>query len=83
MIRLPVRATRAGRCLVPGVDVRVYIIRLFEIADALRESYFGETDMENTRSIMVLGDEALFAKLGELNISVDILDSPHRVDYPR
>jgi hypothetical protein len=31
---------------------------------------------------MVLGDDALFGKLKALNVPLDVLDSPRRVDYP-
>ena len=41
------------------------------------------TILVNLEIMLLSQPEPLFAKLGELNISVDILDSPHRVDYPR
>jgi hypothetical protein len=73
---------REGIAVVPGVDVRAYRIRLFQIADSLRGTRFGEGDLTNKRSIVVFGDDALFAKLEELRVPLDVLDSPRRVEYP-
>jgi hypothetical protein len=73
---------RHGLIVFPGADVHVYLISTFEIADSLRDTYFADQDMENKQSFIVLGDDALFEKLKELGISLEILDSPIRVDYP-
>lgn len=73
---------REGLIVFPGADVRVYRVRLFEIADSLLESYFSEEDMENKQSFIVLGDDALFEKLKCLGISPDVLDSHARGRYP-
>jgi hypothetical protein len=73
---------REGIAVLPGANIRVYRIRLFDISDSLRESHFSQRDMTNKRSIVVFGEEALFAKLFEIGVPLDILDSPMRVDYP-
>ena len=73
---------REGIAILPGSSVRVYRIRLFEIADSVRETSFGESDLKRAQSILVLGDDAFFAKLTALNVPLDVLDSPRRVDYP-
>ncbi len=74
--------SREGVAVLPGANIRAYRIRLFEIAESLRESNFGEEDMTSKQSVVVFGDEALLAKLAELDVPLDILDSPRRVDYP-
>ena len=68
--------------ILPGITTPVYRIRLFEIDDALRETWFAEPDMENKRDYIVIGDEALLAKLSELAVPLECLDSPWLVDYP-
>ena len=72
----------AGLSVMPGVSLHVYRIQTFEIADELRDTNFGDRDMQNQWSRIVLGDDALFAALLERGIPVEILDSPRRVDYP-
>jgi len=67
---------REGIAILPGSSVVTYRIRLFEIADLLREKSFGERDLERTQSIVVLGDDALIVKLKALNVPLDVLDSP-------
>jgi hypothetical protein len=62
--------------------VQAYRIRLFEIADALRETNFAEPDMRNKRTFAVVGEEALVSKLTELEVSLAILRHPRDVDYP-
>jgi hypothetical protein len=73
---------REGISVLPGVEVRVYNVRLFEVADDLRETNVGEADLRNLRSVLVLGDDALLVKLEELGVPLDLLDLPRRVDYP-
>ena len=73
---------RNGILVLPGAGVRAYNIRLFEIADNIRETFFGEADMKAKQSVVVLGDDALFTRLQELGVPLDILDSPKRGDYP-
>jgi hypothetical protein len=73
---------REGIAVLPGVSVRAYRIRLFEIADRLRETSIGERDLTNARDVVVLGDDALFAKLAELGVPPGVLNTPRRVDYP-
>jgi hypothetical protein len=73
---------REGLAVIPGAKLRVYRLQTFEIADELRETYFGDNDMMNKWSCIVIGDDALFAKLEELNIPLNVLDSSRRVDYP-
>jgi hypothetical protein len=73
---------REGIVVLPGVEVHAYHVRLFEIADHLRETNFGEDDLKNARSVVVLGDDALLAKLEELGVPLGVLDSARRVEYP-
>jgi hypothetical protein len=73
---------REGIALIPGATPRPYRLQTFEIADGLRETFFGDRDMKNQWSCIVIGDEALFDKLAERNIDVGCLDSPRHVDYP-
>ena len=73
---------REGIAILPGVEVPIYRIRVFELADSLRDTFFTEADLERTQSVIVLGDEALCAKLRDLNVPLSILDSPKRMDYP-
>ena len=54
----------------------------FEVADNVRETFFGENDMKAKQSVVVVGDDALFACLQERDVPLEILDSPRRVDYP-
>ena len=42
---------REGLAILPGTEVNLYRIRLFEVADALRETCFGETEMDNKRDL--------------------------------
>lgn len=64
------------------VEVTAYRLRLFEIANALSETHFGEQDMTHKQSILVIGDDALLSKISELNVSLDSLAPPWSVDYP-
>jgi hypothetical protein len=73
---------REGLAILPGADVRVYIIRTFEIDVSLLDKYFSEQEIENSHRFIVFGDDALFEKLEELHIPLEILDSPARNDYP-
>jgi hypothetical protein len=73
---------REGISVLPGTSPRVYRIQTFEIADELRETFFGDKDMESQWSQIVLGDDALFETLRDRGIPVDSLDSPRHVDYP-
>ena len=68
--------------VLPGVSPRVYRVRVFEIADRLREASLGERDLTNVRDLVVMGDDALFARLAEIGIPLDVLDAPRRVGYP-
>lgn len=73
---------REGILVLPGAEVRAYHVSFFEVADDIRETFFAEGDMKAKRSVVVVGDEALFACLQELGVPLEILDSPRRVDYP-
>lgn len=74
--------SRHGLAILPGADVRTYRIRTFEIDVSLLDKYFSEQEIENKQSFIVFGDDALFEKLEELRIPLEILDSPARNDYP-
>lgn len=71
-----------GLAILPGAGVRAYRIRLFEIADVLRNGSFAERDLRRPRNVVVLGDNELLEKLKELDVPLDVLDSPRRADYP-
>ena len=73
---------RNGVAVLPGAEVRVYRIRRFEVADELRETFFGEEDLRRTQTFIVFGDDQLVAKLKELGIQLDALDSARLVNYP-
>lgn len=60
----------------------VYRVRRFELADELREQWFGEAQLENAHSCVVVGDEALLAKLDELGVSLAQLEPAWRTSYP-
>jgi hypothetical protein len=72
----------AGVTAPRGPDSHAYNVRMFEISDDLVDKYFGEDELENKRNFVVIGDDALFLKLEELNIPISIIDSTWRVDYP-
>ena len=67
---------------VVGQEARLYRIRWFEIADELRNVWFGEDALERASDAIVVGDDQLFAKLSELEIPLDNLADPAFVDYP-
>jgi hypothetical protein len=73
---------RKGLAILPGADVRVYVMRTFEIDASLLDRYFSEKEIENSRTFILLGKDALFEKLEELHIPLEILDSPTRNDFP-
>jgi hypothetical protein len=73
---------RNGIAVLPGADVRAYHVRLFEIADHLRETMFGEHDMQAKQSVVVVEDEALFTRFQQLGVPLGVLDSTRRVEYP-
>jgi hypothetical protein len=73
---------RHGIVVPPSADVRAYRVRVFEIADRIRATFFGEEDMQAKQDVVVVGDDALLRCLEERGISLQILDSPRRVDYP-
>jgi hypothetical protein len=73
---------RNGLAILPGADVRAYVMRTFEIDASLLDKYFSEKEIENSRSFILLGEDALFEKLEELHIPLEILDSPARNDFP-
>ncbi len=86
-MRLDSRITREmlkleGLYFLPTAKMPVYRVRLFEIDDALRDTFFAERDMHDRRSFIVVGDDALTAKLRELEVPIDALDSPRIVGYP-
>jgi hypothetical protein len=65
--------------ILPSVQHPIYHIKLFEIADELRETDFYDGDMQNRRSFIAVGVEDLLSKLAELGVSVDRLDYPWRI----
>jgi hypothetical protein len=71
---------RAGVEIVP--DISVYRVRVFEIADEMRDKWFGEDDMKHKHDFFIVGDDELFEKLDELGIPIDCLDSARLSDYP-
>ena len=73
---------REGLAVIPVATPRAYRIQMFEIVNELRETFFGDRDMTNQWSCIVIGDDALFERLADRGISVECLDSPRRVDYP-
>jgi hypothetical protein len=73
---------RAGVDIAPGEERRGFHIRTFELADSLRDEWFCEAHMENKRSYVIVGDDALLAKLAELGVSLDSLDVAWRTNYP-
>ena len=73
---------REGLAIMPGTKAQVYRIQTFEIADGLRDTFFGDRDMTNQWSCVVIGDDVLFEKLAERGIAVECLDSPRFVNYP-
>jgi hypothetical protein len=76
------RLKREGLAILPGADVHVYLISTFEIDVSLMDKYFSEKEIEKKQEFIVFGDDALFEKLEELHILLEILDSPLRNDYP-
>jgi hypothetical protein len=76
------RLKREGLAILPGADVHVYLISTFEIDVSLLDKYFSEEEIENKRDFILFGEDALFEKLEELHIPLEILDSPARNDYP-
>jgi hypothetical protein len=75
-------ARREGALVGAADDTRVYHVRAFEIADRLRDTWFGESDTENKRSWIVVGDEELLVALAEIGVSTDALDVAWRTGYP-
>ncbi len=73
---------RQGIAFIPDANLRAYHVRLFQISEALLEKSFGEEDLEQAQSFVVLGDDGLSEKLAELEVPVETLDSPRRVGYP-
>jgi hypothetical protein len=73
---------RHGIAILLGADVRAYRVRVFEIADRIRETFFGDQDIQTKQDVVVFGDDALFTCLEELGVPLEILDSARRVDYP-
>jgi hypothetical protein len=73
---------REGVIVLPGVDVRAYRIRVFEIADHLRETFFAEKDLQRVQTAVALGHDQLMARLKDLGVPIEVLDSPTQVDYP-
>ena len=62
----------------------LYLIRLFEAEKKLidQDVWVCESDLKNKRDFFIQGDEALFAKLSELNIDPDKLEMPSKSKYP-
>jgi hypothetical protein len=73
---------RHGIAVLPGPDIRAYRVRVFEIADRIRETFFGEQDLQAKQDAVVVGDDMLFTYLEQIGVPLDILDSPRHVDYP-
>jgi hypothetical protein len=73
---------RNGLAIPPRATVWVYVVRTFEIDVSLLDKYFSEEEIENSRIFILLSEDALFEKLEELHIPLEILDSPARNDFP-
>lgn len=73
---------RNGLMVLPGMHTQIFCLRLFEVADSIREPWFGENDLENVRDFVIVGEDELFRKLADLDIPIEKLDIPSKVEYP-
>ncbi|RZI45438.1 hypothetical protein [Candidatus Finniella inopinata] len=69
---------------ISNTDKPIYCIRLFEAEKKLidQDVWVCESDLKNKKDFVVQGEEALFAKLSELNIDPDKLEMPCKSNYP-
>ena len=66
----------------PGPSLRAYRIRLFEVADAVRDTWFDEDALKRKQSVVAVGDEQFLRELERLCVPLDVLDLASRIDYP-
>jgi len=79
-----VRALQRSGLSMPDNDDIIYAVRAFEVERTRvnSDAWICEDDLDNKVNTVVIGDDALRAKLEEVGVRMDQLDLPYKSNYP-